>query len=57
MWSFGCILIELYVGIPLFAGEDEMEQLAIIMKYIGEPPIKLIKVYSNIGRHPIRSLF
>ncbi len=23
MWSFGCILAELYVGFPLFPGENE----------------------------------
>jgi dual specificity tyrosine-phosphorylation-regulated kinase 2/3/4 len=25
MWSFGCILYELYIGYPLFSGEDEKE--------------------------------
>ena len=25
MWSLGCILYELYVGFPIFAGEDEKE--------------------------------
>jgi dual specificity tyrosine-phosphorylation-regulated kinase 2/3/4 len=25
MWSFGCILAELYTGFPLFPGESEME--------------------------------
>ena len=23
MWSLGCILVELYTGIPLFPGENE----------------------------------
>jgi len=27
MWSLGCILYELYVGFPIFAGEDEKEQI------------------------------
>jgi dual specificity tyrosine-phosphorylation-regulated kinase 2/3/4 len=25
MWSFGCILTELFTGIPLFPGENEQE--------------------------------
>jgi dual specificity tyrosine-phosphorylation-regulated kinase 2/3/4 len=31
MWSFGCILIELATGFPIFPGESEHEQLALIM--------------------------
>lgn len=38
MWSFGCILFELYTGYPLFAGEDEQEQLQCIMEVKGVPP-------------------
>ena len=26
MWSFGCIVIELYTGYPIFPGESEKEQ-------------------------------
>ena len=43
MWSFGCILIELYTGIPIFPGESEMEQLALIMQVFGVPPLKVLK--------------
>jgi len=25
MWSFGCIMVELFLGYPLFPGEDESE--------------------------------
>jgi dual specificity tyrosine-phosphorylation-regulated kinase 2/3/4 len=25
MWSVGCILIELYIGVPIFPGESEFE--------------------------------
>jgi len=25
MWSFGCIMIELYTGFPLFPGTNERE--------------------------------
>ncbi|XP_071803945.1 dual specificity tyrosine-phosphorylation-regulated kinase 4-like isoform X1 [Asterias amurensis] len=43
MWSFGCILAELYTGYPLFPGENEVEQLACIMEVLGMPPPKIIE--------------
>ncbi|CAI2382395.1 unnamed protein product [Moneuplotes crassus] len=42
MWSFGCILYELYTGYPLFAGEDENEQIQLIMEIKGVPPVDVI---------------
>jgi dual specificity tyrosine-phosphorylation-regulated kinase 2/3/4 len=38
MWSFGCILTELFTGMPLFPGESEQEQLSLIMEVCGLPP-------------------
>ncbi|KAJ4462531.1 putative Dual specificity tyrosine-phosphorylation-regulated kinase 4 [Paratrimastix pyriformis] len=43
MWSFGCILAELYTGYPLFPGENEVEQLACIMEVLGLPPRRLVE--------------
>ena len=43
MWSFGCILAELYTGYPIFPGENEQEQLLCIMEICGRPPTKLIE--------------
>ena len=43
MWSFGCILYELFTGVPLFAGEDESEQMQLIMEVKGIPPVSVIK--------------
>lgn len=37
MWSFGCIIAELYTGYPLFPGENEIDQLAYIMEIQGVP--------------------
>jgi dual specificity tyrosine-phosphorylation-regulated kinase 2/3/4 len=37
MWSFGCIIAELYTGFPLFPGENEIDQLAYIMEILGVP--------------------
>ncbi|WBW71119.1 DYRK family protein kinase Pom2 [Schizosaccharomyces osmophilus] len=61
IWSFGCILAELYTGIPLFPGANEAEQLGYIMEVLGVPPRELItistrsKIYfdSQGQAHPI----
>ena len=37
MWSFGCILVELLLGYPIFPGESEAQQLMCIMEYLGVP--------------------
>lgn len=42
IWSFGCILAELYTGEPLFPGNDEQEQLELIMEVCGIPPSHVI---------------
>ena len=42
MWSFGCILAELYTGYPLFPGENEVEQLACIMEIFDLPAQSLL---------------
>ena len=47
MWSLGCILYELYVGFPIFAGEDEKEQMQCIMEVKGAPPRSMIVVASR----------
>ncbi|XP_058512092.1 dual specificity tyrosine-phosphorylation-regulated kinase 4 isoform X1 [Ochotona princeps] len=47
MWSLGCIMAELYTGYPLFAGEDEVEQLACIMEVLGLPPASFIQTASR----------
>mmetsp|Transcript_64791 Transcript_64791/g.204581 ORF Transcript_64791/g.204581 Transcript_64791/m.204581 type:complete len:715 (-) Transcript_64791:69-2213(-) len=58
MWSFGCILAELYSGYPLFPGENEVEQLACIMEIIGLPPKQILeastrkKMFFDSGGNP-----
>ncbi|CEP15997.1 hypothetical protein [Parasitella parasitica] len=43
MWSVGCIIAELYTGLPLFPGENEQEQLSCIMETMGLPDRHLIE--------------
>jgi dual specificity tyrosine-phosphorylation-regulated kinase 2/3/4 len=43
MWSLGCIMAELYTGVPIFPGENEQEQLACIMEVFGPPEKHLIE--------------
>ena len=38
IWSFGCILAELYTGEPLFPGNNEQEQFELILELLGLPP-------------------
>ncbi|QDZ20487.1 dual-specificity tyrosine-phosphorylation-regulated kinase [Chloropicon primus] len=58
IWSFGCILAELYTGYPLFAGENESEQLACIMEILGLPPKRMLdlatrkKLFFDEDDHP-----
>jgi len=44
MWSLGCIIYECFVGVPIFAGENEKDQMASIFEVIGLPPRSLIAV-------------
>jgi len=59
MWSLGCILYELYIGFPIFAGEDEKEQMQCIMEVKGIPPRSMLvcasrrKVFFDDDYRPI----
>lgn len=47
MWSLGCILAELATGFPIFPGESEPEQMALIIELIGMPPEDVLTVFSS----------
>lgn len=49
MWSFACIVIELFIGFPIFPGESENDQLARIMEYKGIPPINVMEEATRSG--------
>lgn len=58
MWSFGCILVELLMGKPLFPGESEAEQLQLMMEFLGVPPIEILnkstkrKIFFDSNNNP-----
>ncbi|KAL4448796.1 hypothetical protein ABPG74_012885 [Tetrahymena malaccensis] len=43
MWSFGCIMAELYIGYPLFPGENEAEQFQMFMEVLGVPEEEFVE--------------
>ncbi|ORY06804.1 kinase-like protein [Basidiobolus meristosporus CBS 931.73] len=44
MWSLGCIAVELFLGLPLFPGSSEYNQLSRIVEMLGVPPPYMIEV-------------
>ena len=44
MWSLGCIVVELFLGLPLFPGSSEYNQVARITEMLGIPPTWMIEV-------------
>lgn len=47
MWSVGCIAAELFLGLPLFPGSSEYNQLSRIVETLGNPPNYMIEKGKN----------
>ncbi|KAJ3336695.1 dual specificity protein kinase yak1 [Gonapodya sp. JEL0774] len=43
MWSLGCIAAELFLGLPLFPGSSEYNQVGRIVEMLGVPPAYMIE--------------
>jgi len=43
MWSLGCIAAELYLGLPIFPGTSEYDQVARIVRVLGLPPSRMLE--------------
>lgn len=43
MWSLGCICVELFLGLPLFPGTSEYNQLSRIVDMLGNPPTYMLE--------------
>lgn len=47
MWSLGCIVGELFLGLPMFPGTSEFNQIWKIVDMLGYPPRHMIEVGRN----------
>ncbi|KAF5106105.1 hypothetical protein DV453_004222 [Geotrichum candidum] len=50
MWSLGCIVVELFLGLPIFPGTSEYNQLSRIIDTLGNPPNWMIEKGKNSGQ-------
>lgn len=66
IWSLGCVLAELLLGLPLFPGESGVDQLVEIIKVLGTPTREEIKCmnpnytefkFPQIKAHPWHKVF
>jgi len=51
MWSLGCIAAELYLGLPLFPGSSEYNQVSRIVNMLGMPPLYAIEMGKNAHKY------
>lgn len=51
LWSLGCISAELCLGLPLFPGQCEYDQLRCITKILGLPPKDMLATGSKSKRY------
>jgi len=49
IWGIGCVLYELVTKLPLFPGENELDQLHKIHKVFGTPSERLLNVMVAVG--------
>lgn len=51
MWSLGCICAELFLGLPVFPGTSEYDQVCRIVEVQGHPPSGMLDVGKNSRRY------
>ena len=49
MWSLGCIVVELFLGLPLFPGSSEYNQVSRITEMLGLAPQWMLEMGKQSG--------
>lgn len=49
IWSLGCIAAELFLGIPIFPGTSNYDQICRIIECVGMPPNYMLEMGRNAG--------
>ncbi|KAJ5675677.1 hypothetical protein N7462_008574 [Penicillium macrosclerotiorum] len=49
MWSLGCIVVELFLGLPLFPGSSEYNQVTRIVEMLGLPQTWMLEMGKQSG--------
>ena len=55
MWSLGCIIAELFLGIPIFPGSSEFNQITRIVDTLGLPPTWMLDMGRNTCNFMVKS--
>ena len=42
MWSLGCVIVEMFVGAPIFPGQSDVHMLDLIVSVMGQFPEKVV---------------
>jgi serine/threonine protein kinase len=50
MWSLGCIIVEMYTGVPLFPAQSEQELLEFHNMFLGPHPLEMVEKSGNKKR-------
>ena len=54
MWSFGCIAMELFLGMPVFPGNSNYDQIKRIVETLGMPPSVVLEVGKDVKKYFVR---
>lgn len=53
VWALGCILVEVQTGVPAFPGQDDLDQLWLIMKALGslcDKHVRMVEFRSSLNK-------